>query len=129
MARLKKAEMRAELLEVIKKNKIAFIDHAFAYTTFSRASAYNKNLDKLDDIRTAINKNRVKAKNYMINKWIASTNPTLQIAAFRLMSDSEEHKKLNQSYVDHTSDGKELKGPQKIELQVIGKDDNVEDDA
>lgn len=127
MGRLKKSEMKVELLDVIKKNKIAFIDHAFAYTTFSRASAYNKNLDKLDDIRTAINKNRVKAKNYMINKWIASSNPTLQIAAFRLMSDTEEHKKLNQSYVDHTSDGEGLKGPQKIELQIIGKDEKPEE--
>jgi len=94
----------AELLELIKEKKIAFLDHCFAYATFSRATAYNYNLDKLDSIRDAINKNRVSAKNYMLNKWIASTNATLQISAFRLLSDQEEHRLLNQSYIDQKTE-------------------------
>jgi len=99
----------AELLEVIKKHKIAFFDHCFAFTSFSRATAYNNGLDKLDNIKAAIDENRVKAKNYLLNKWIASDNPTLQLAAFRLLSVSEEHRLLNQSYVDHTTNGKDIK--------------------
>lgn len=87
-----------ELLEVIKSKKIAFFDHCFGFTSFSRATAYNHSLDNLDSIKNAINKNRVTAKNYMLNKWIASENPTLQISAMRLLSDTEEHKKLNQAY-------------------------------
>lgn len=98
----KTAKYEKELLEVIKEKKIAFLDHAFGYTTFSRATGYNHELDKLDSIKNAIAENRVKAKNYMLNKWIASDNPTLQVAAMRLLSDSEEHRKLNQSYLDHT---------------------------
>jgi hypothetical protein len=100
-----------ELLNVIKEKKIAFFDHCFAFTSFSRATAYNNGLDKLDDIRGAIDYNRVKAKNYLLNKWIGSENPTLQLAAFRLLSVSEEHKLLNQTYVDHTTKGKEMKLP------------------
>ncbi len=88
-----------ELLKVIKDKKIAFFDHCFGFTTFSRATAYNHSLDKLDSIKGAINQNRVTAKNYMLNKWIASDNPTLQISAMRLLSDPEEHILLNQSYV------------------------------
>lgn len=110
----KTAKYEKELLEVIKEKKIAFIDHAFGYTSFSRATAYNHELDKLDTIKAAIAENRVKAKNYMLNKWIASENPTLQIAAMRLLSDSEEHRKLNQSYIDHTSKGKEVNLPEWI---------------
>jgi hypothetical protein len=97
-----------ELLEVIKSKKIAFFDHCFGFTSFSRATAYNYDLDKLDSIKETIAQNRVTAKNYMLNKWIASDNPTLQISAMRLLSDTEEHKKLNQSYTDHTTNGKEI---------------------
>ena len=102
---------KAELMKVILDKKIAFLDHCFAFTTFSRATAYNHGLDKMDDIREAISKNRVEAKNYMLKKWIQSDNATLQISAFRLLSDSEEHRKLNQSYIDHTSKGEKLPPP------------------
>lgn len=86
-----------EILKVIKEKKIAFFDHCFGFTSFSRATAYNHSLDKLDSIKDAIADNRVTAKNYMLNKWIAGDNPTLQIAAMRLLSDSEEHRLLNQN--------------------------------
>lgn len=99
---------KAELLDVIKKHKIAFIDHCFAFTSFSRSTAYEHNLDKSDDIKNAIAQNRVKAKNYMLNKWIASDNATLQLAAYRLCADPEEHQKLNQQYIDHTSKGEKM---------------------
>ena len=100
-----------ELLQVIKEKKIAFFDHSFAFTSFSRATAYNVGLDKLDDIKSAIDDNRVKAKNYLLNKWISSDNPTLQLAAFRLLSVSEEHRLLNQNYTDVTTNGKEINIP------------------
>ena len=64
----KAKEYELELLNVIQDNKIAFLDHAFAFTSFSRSTAYNYGLDKLDDIKDAIRKNRVKAKTYMLNK-------------------------------------------------------------
>lgn len=97
---IKAKKYEEELLKVIKEKKIAFFDHCFGFTSFSRATAYNHSLDNLDAIKDAINQNRVTAKNYMLNKWIASDNATLQISAMRLLSDSEEHQKLNQTYVD-----------------------------
>ena len=104
----KQKTYEAELIKVIKEKEIAFFDHCFAFTGFSRATAYNYGLDKLDTIREIINANRVKSKNYMLNKWILGDNPTLQVAAFRLLSDSTEHQKLNQSYIDHTSKGERI---------------------
>lgn len=97
-----------ELLEVIKSKKIAFFDHCFGFTSFSRTTGYEYKLNESDAIKEAIAQNRGTAKNYMLNKWIASDNPTLQISAMRLLSDTEEHKKLNQSYTDHTTNGKEI---------------------
>ncbi len=108
MAQSKTDKYKAELLDVIRRHKIAFFDHAFGFTSFKRSTAYNHGLDKLDDIKNAIAQNRVKAKNYMLNKWIASDNATLQLAAYRLCADPEEHQKLNQQYIDHTSKGEKM---------------------
>ncbi len=101
-------EYKLELLDVINEKKIAFLDHAFAFTSFSRSTAYNYGLDKLDSIKDALRKNRVKAKAYMLNKWIKSDNATLQLAAYRLCATPEEHQKLNQQYIDHTSKGEKI---------------------
>lgn len=98
-----------ELLKVIKEKKIAFFDHCFGFTSFSRTTGYEYKLNDSDAIKNAITQNRVTAKNYMLNKWIASENATLQISAMRLLSDSEEHQKLNQSYIDHSTKGESIK--------------------
>jgi len=104
----KQKKYEAELLKVIKEKKIAFLDHAFGFTSFSSSTAYNHELEKMESIKQAIKENRVKAKNYMLNKWIGSDNATLQVAAMRLLSSSEEHRKLNQQYTDHTSGGESI---------------------
>lgn len=111
----KSKKYEAELLNVIKEKKIAFLDHCFAFVSFSRATAYNHELEKLDTIKDAIDNNRISAKNYMLNKWIQSDNPTLQISAMRLLSTDEEHKKLNQSYIDQKT---EHKGELKIVREI-----------
>ena len=119
----KAKEYELELLNVIQDNKIAFLDHAFAFTSFSRSTAYNNGLDKLDSIKDALRKNRVKAKTYMLNKWIESDNATLQLAAYRLCADTEEHQKLNQQYIDHTSKG------EKINIINLGDGEKPDDEA
>lgn len=107
-AKGKAKKYEKELLKVIKEKKIAFFDHCFGFTSFSRTTGYEYKLNDSDAIKNAINQNRVNAKNYMLNKWIDSDNPTLQISAMRLLSDSEEHKKLNQYYTDHTTKGESI---------------------
>jgi len=109
MSKHKTKQYEKELLEVIKKHNIAFLDHCFAYTSFCAATSYNHKLEKLETIKSAIKSNRVKAKNYLLNKWINSDNATLNISAYRLLSDTEEHQKLNQSYIDHTSKNEKIK--------------------
>lgn len=99
----KAKEYEEELLKVIKTRKIAFLNHAFAYTSFSSSTAYNHELEKLESVKEAIQNNRVSSKNYMLQKWIDSDNATLQVAAMRLLADAEEHRKLNQSYVQQDS--------------------------
>ena len=107
----KQKKYSEEALKVIKEHKIKIFDHIFGFTSFCAATAYNHELEKLENIKDALQANKSKAKTTLIDKWINSDNATLNVAAYRLMSSPEEHKLLNQQYHDHTSKGKEVKIP------------------
>ena len=91
------------ILEAIEKHPIFCFNDIFGfYMGCSRATAYNHGLDKLDSIKEALEKNRAKGVDYLLQKWIAGDNSTLQIAAMRLICTKEEHQLLNQQYIEHT---------------------------
>ena len=91
----------AAILKIIKEKKLMRFDHIFAhFTGCSRATAYNHNLDKLDSIKEALETNRAKGVDYLLQKWIAGDNATLQIAAMRLICTPEERRLLNQQYIE-----------------------------
>lgn len=97
------------ILNVIREKKILRISHIFNhYTDITRATFYNWKFDKFDSISNALLQNREKAKEYMLQKWVIGDNPTLQIAAYRILSDRDEHQLLNQRYIDHTSKGEKV---------------------
>ena len=97
------------ILNLIKEKKIMRFDHIFGhYAGCSRATAYNHGLDKLDSIKDALEQNRLKGVDYLLQKWIAGNNQTLQIAAMRLICTPEEHRLLNQQYLDATTNGKDI---------------------
>lgn len=96
----KKEIYEKEIADCIKKNRIMFISHIFGYYTDIKISQfYNLGLEKSEMIKDAIAENRSKACGYMVNKWIASDNATLQIAGYRLVATEEELMALNQEYV------------------------------
>jgi hypothetical protein len=96
----KKEIYEKEIADCIKKNRIMFVSHIFGYyTDIGRSQFYNLELDKSEMIKDAIVENRSKACGYMVNKWIASDNATLQIAGYRLVATEEERMALNQEYV------------------------------
>lgn len=97
----KKEEYEKEIVEVIKKNKITFISHIFGhYFDLKSAQFYNLELEKSEKIKEEIEKNRAKGCNFLRNKWIASENATLQIAAYRLICGDDERQMLNQQYIE-----------------------------
>lgn len=96
-----KEEHETDILDVIVKNKVMKITHIFQhYTDLQRAQFYNLELDKSDNIKEAIAKNKSKAVSYMLNKWVGSDNATLQISAFKVLCEDEDRKKLSMQFVE-----------------------------
>jgi hypothetical protein len=81
-------------IEAIKKNKLVFFDEISQYVEPTRSCLYQWEFEKLDVIKEALEDNRVAHKSIMRNRWIQSDQPTLQIAAYKLMASDEEFERL-----------------------------------
>ena len=119
-----KEEHEVGILQVIKKNKVMKIQHIFShYLDLKSSQFYNLELEKSESIKDAISLNKTKAVSYMIYKWIASANPTLQISAFKVLCDDEERKKLSMQFME-TDNKHELK---QFEIEIIGRKESNKD--
>ena len=106
-----KEKLYQQAEEAIKKNNLFFIEDIVAFlpcdkTTFYRffpvdCNEYNTLKDLLDD-------NKIKTKSSIRAKLWKSNKASELLALYRLIATPEEHQKLNQSYVDHTSKGKQM---------------------
>ena len=93
--------MIKQSLDAIKDNNIVFIHEIFAFTAFCQATFYNKKLEQLEEIKKAIEDNRTRQKSKMRSLWYESKQPSLQIAAYKLMATETEYAILNTQSIDH----------------------------
>jgi seryl-tRNA(Sec) selenium transferase len=105
----KAKKYQAEMIAAIQKNNWMRWAHIDCKSlSFCKATAYNYKLEQLEAIRETFAQNRSRGVNYLLQKWINSDNPTLQIAAMRIISEDDDRQKLNQQYIDHTSKGESM---------------------
>jgi hypothetical protein len=116
----------AGILKVISENPIYHFDDIWGCNDLpcSRTTAFLYKLNESDAIKSALNARRRKKVMFLKDKWINSENPTLQLAGFRLICESDEHRALNQQYTDHTTDSK----PISIIFERNGRTENTNGD-
>jgi ABC-type iron transport system FetAB ATPase subunit len=103
MNKERQQKYEAEMIKLIKAKKYMQYGHIdYAALSFGRATAYEYDLEKLDTIKNALAENRSKAVDYMLQKWIAGDNATLQIAAMKIVADDNIRVKLIQQQIDTT---------------------------
>ena len=120
----KQAEKEKQLLNVIIQKKWMRWSHInWDAVGFSRQTAYVYELDKSDTIKDQLAENRNKAVDYLLQKWIASDNATLQIAAMRIVAEEEDRQRLNQQYIDHTSKNEKIDN--RFEIEIISNQNEV----
>jgi len=104
----KKADLEKQAIEAIQKHNLFFIQDVAAFLPCDRSTFYNHDLDKLDTIKDALEKNRIKTKNGLRAKWYHGNAPATQIALYKLLADEDEIRKLSLQHHDHTTGGEKF---------------------
>ena len=95
-----KQKLIDQSLEAIKKYNLIFLEELFAYVPFCNKTFYNYNLQDLQDIKKAIEDNKIRIKGGLRKKWYESDNFSSQLALYKLAGNDEERKKLSQSFIE-----------------------------
>jgi hypothetical protein len=98
-----------------------FIEDIVAFISCSKPTFYEYfpvDSNELNNLKELLDNNKIETKSRIRAKLMKSEKAAELLALYRLIATTEEHQKLNQSYVDHTSKGKELQNNQ---LEVVVK--------
>lgn len=95
----------------IKEHGLFFIEDIVAYVTCGRTAFYEffpLDSDEMNTIKELLNLNKVKTKVEIREKLKKGDRAAELLALYRLICTPEERKSLNQSYIDHTTDGEKI---------------------
>lgn len=98
----KTEEYKKMIINAIEEQNCFFFADAFPYLPFTRKTAYDHNLNEDEDITEILEKNRLKIKHSLRNKWYKSENPSLQIGLYKLIADDDEYSRLANSKTEVT---------------------------
>lgn len=108
----KKIYKQAE--EAIKKNNLFFIEDIVAFLPCSKQTFYDYfpvNSDEMDTLKGLLEENKIRTKSSIRAKLYKSNKASELLALYRLIATPDEHQKLNQSYIDHTTKGEKVNIP------------------
>jgi hypothetical protein len=91
-------ELEKLALDAIEKHKLFFIEDIIAYLPCTKPTFYEHKLNESDAIKSALLEVRVNLKVSMRSKWFRSENATLQLALMKLLSNTEELRKLSMQH-------------------------------
>lgn len=127
-----KKEIFNQAKEIIAKNKLLFVQDIIDFLPISMSTFYlfyPDGSEELETLKKMLNTNKVSIKTSLRAKWYNSDNPTLQMALYKLTSNDEEHRKLQQNYTDVTTKGDKIQLSESEaisrikELEAMLKDD------
>lgn len=116
--------------EATEKHNLFFVEDIVAFLPCSRSRFYDffpDGSDELDTLKEILENNKIKTKSSIRAKLFKSAKAAELLALYRLIATPEEHKKLNQSYIDHTTKGEQMIF-KPIDLDVQ-EDDGTEEDS
>lgn len=119
-------ELFKQAKEIIVREEAVFMGEVISFIGCARATFYKYIQDKSEEMQELdrlLTLNKVAVKQELRKKWRESDNATLQLALYRLCSDEEEHRKLNQQYTDITSKGEGVDNL--FEVKIINSRDEL----
>jgi hypothetical protein len=86
-----------QALDLIEKKKLFFIEDVVTLLPISKQTFYDYfkvDSDELDNIKEALDKNKIEVKNGLRNKWYNGNNPLTQMALYKLIGTEEEYHRI-----------------------------------
>jgi hypothetical protein len=108
-----KADIIDKALRAIEEHGVRKITHLVQYLPIASSTFYEWELEKSEAILSKIHEQRIKRKVKMLDRWEESNNPALEIAAFKLLADTDELEALSTTKVKQENTH-ELKGKPRI---------------
>lgn len=108
MAYYDKDKIYEQALKAIEDNSLYFIEDVIAYIPISKPTFYDYfkvDSNEFNNIKEALDNNRINTKVKMRKKWEDSDNATLQIGLMKLISTDEEAHRLNGTKQEHKLSG------------------------
>lgn len=109
-----------QALQVIEERNLFFIEDLVAFLPCDRATFYRKfpqGCDECDNIKSALETNKVRTKSAIRHRLFNMDNPTAQIALYRMIATPEERDAISTTKTDITSGGEKIaREPLTIEI-------------
>ena len=96
--------LKQKAIEAIEKHKLIFIEDICAYIGISKPCFYEHfkvGTNEYNELSDLLEKNKIQLKTAIRKKWFDSDRDTGLMALYKLCSTPEEHRKLQQTYVDN----------------------------
>ena len=106
-----KNKIYEQAIEAIKNNNLFFVNDIWAWLPCSRSwfyDAFPDGSDELDTFKNLLEQNKTRTKSAIRAKLFKGEKAAELLALYRLICTPEEHRLLNQQYVDATTNGKDI---------------------
>jgi hypothetical protein len=122
-----KKKIYKQAIDAITKNNLFFIEDIVAFLPISKKTYYEYfplESNESNTLKELLEENKVKTKSSIRAKLYKSGKSSELIPLYRLIGTLEEKRALNQSYVDHTTDGQKLE--QESRITIINNDKEID---
>lgn len=106
-----KAKLYEQAKQAVEEHNLVFVEEIVAFLPCSKQTFYDYfpvGSDEMDELKDRLEDNKIATKAEIRKKLQKSEKAAELLALYRLMSTPEEHQKLNQSYIDHTTKGEKV---------------------
>ncbi len=106
MARYDKKKLFEQGKEAIQKNNLFFIEDIVAWLPCAKPTFYDYfplASNEMNTFKEMLEENKVRTKSSIRAKLFKSNKASELLALYRLLATPEEHQRLNQQYIDHSS--------------------------
>jgi hypothetical protein len=126
-----KKKLFQQSLAAIKENNLYFIEDVVAFLPCDKTTFYKHfkvESNELNTLKELLDDNKVRTKSSIRAKLWKSEKAAELLALYRLLATPEEHQKLNQSYIDHTSKGQKIENESRIKIIIDGEEFSMKEE-